>query len=83
MFPLHFNWMSKGYKTAVSLSSSLLNFVVGSNIMYEYYILKKIGISDTAYIKKNTVKWLFTQTADMESHQHSFGVKSKSNIYPP
>lgn len=35
-FPLSFNWMSKGYKTAVSLSSSLIRFVVGYTLLLSF-----------------------------------------------
>lgn len=35
-FPLSFNWMSKGYKTAVSLSSSLICFVVGYTLLLSF-----------------------------------------------
>lgn len=50
-FLLSFNWISKGYKTAVSLSSSLIRFVVGYTLLlsfdvwiFQFFLYQKIQL---------------------------------------
>lgn len=57
-FPLSFNWMSKGYKTAVSLSSSLIRFdalIWCLNI--SVVLISENTVSHTVLTDMKTFKW--------------------------